>query len=1517
MDKGDDSDLAASRATDGVADLAGGDAVFCSVSFSEKQKDVYGFRFFDFQGGDCVGQYLVYVPLRQSRKFGRDFVRGRPVYVLPCGAEPVRRYLHVLEPHVVRHVQVSKQASRQSKFVSVLRALEARYAGTEHEDPVCKELTKMEHDYLRRHSRRVLRQERGSNESLLLAGVAITGALVGAALQAAFTAISPFTPARYREGAMCGELLEILKSKISSVLGRAQAHLVDLLLVCTGVWLAYKIGGLASLMVSMPFISEKVGVESGIIQADEPSCQEVVRGVVSLIGLLLFGKLATSEKGDRVFRKAKDVFQCVGSLDRVFCTASAAASFFSNLFTSWGDEFVPTAFFEQRYDVDKIYGEFKDACNVEGHVAIPKDFLHDQYAAQRFVDAYEALSDVVTAAEKVQHKFQQKRHDLRNYYTLYKTARCATGKVTGRVTPFCVYMHGPPGTCKSTIAADLCRYLFPHHTYYVRSNLDNYWSGYNAKRDQMVVFDDFEQVQVPGCVRDLFEFMKIATNNPVPLNMPSVDNPDLGLKGETFRSPFIFCASNLGEPQYHGIASPDAFRRRRHIVVQTMWGDGAPVDEHGQFVYGPGVTPMQFVRYQLQDTFDMRNIGRPMDKDELFKVIDDKYMAHMEREIGRLKLSEEGENQCKTGEWGDPLSCQVACKCVQDALARVQKIQKLGVVRRVWAINALQIECFSAPTWPEVFTAQVALAMISDTVKQHWDLPKGDGTDVFYCSNMLRWSAVAGVVGNISVAALAIRGVFKLVSSFCDKTAADSQSNTNESACGAPRAKARPRGVFKPYRKEAGKNEAGLNQNTDAQRIMANMVHVVVAGQSSPSTSSAQGLVLRGRTVMVNQHLFVPHEGPYEVTVYGRALSTHSSEYGSQTFVLDEYEKAYDDQGERVDLAFFKLPVSFRCFPSILSLFAKDQDHCAMQKYPAVTHIVRDEEGMPMLWNGRAHIQNFQWMGTYGLSHDFGYWTEPHTQAGDCGTPLLSRRGKIVGVLVGTTPGLRSVYLRVDHDFLASFCGDEINSIDLYPPFLSETFSHVKHVGGVVAGKGTPSEYVKVPLEDKEDVFVDAVEVFPPNLVDESSLVSSVLKYDVPPVCLDQALLDQIRDELIDEFADAAESFEVYTKEDAEVGLTVDGMTLIDGVDVTKSTGNPYVSEGVTRTACLAQEPMYESRFDTRHRLAKAGIRFKDSWWRDFLKDELVKESKVETPRVITIPPFDLYVMMRMYYEWFNAWLLERRLGVNSAVGICCESGEWHLLARHLGENRRFICIDFSNFDGSIPAQIMHCFFDVVHALAARGGAKTESLSVMKVVQDEIVYTQHSARGLRYVTHSGNPSGNYLTASMNTVCNMIVWRYAAMRCGIPRSVSSAFYGDDGVLGYESRCFDPDVLIPFFRQEMGMRLKFEVEPFCPLSRVVFLKRRFCKNHGSTQKYVPQIDKSTIYKILHYYRRGACGERVDRLRCALLFAWFHGPLFFQQVCEMVRPYGCSLTWGEVSVLYASKRISSEIERVLWER
>lgn len=197
----------------------------------------------------------------------------------------------------------------------------------------------------------------------------------------------------------------------------------------------------------------------------------------------------------------------------------------------------------------------------------------------------------------------------------------------------------------------------------------------------------------------------------------------------------------------------------------------------------------------------------------------------------------------------------------------------------------------------------------------------------------------------------------------------------------------------------------------------------------------------------------------------------------------------------------------------------------------------------------------------------------------------------------------------------------------------------------------------------------------------------------------------------------------------------------------------------------------------------------------DTLKDETLPKLKVEIgkTRVFAAAPMDFVIVFRMYFISFIAFLMEKRIDTESAVGIRCQSLEWDKLAKHLMKfGEKHVAGDFSNYDGTLHPDILWAILEVIEEYYEKSpDYSLEDKLVRHCLWESIVNSYHICGKYIYKLNHSQPSGNPATAILNSMYNSIACRvtFYTERPGKEEfndSVSMIAYGDDNLLNISSR-----------------------------------------------------------------------------------------------------------------------------------
>jgi hypothetical protein len=271
----------------------------------------------------------------------------------------------------------------------------------------------------------------------------------------------------------------------------------------------------------------------------------------------------------------------------------------------------------------------------------------------------------------------------------------------------------------------------------------------------------------------------------------------------------------------------------------------------------------------------------------------------------------------------------------------------------------------------------------------------------------------------------------------------------------------------------------------------------------------------------------------------------------------------------------------------------------------------------------------------------------------------------------------------------------------------------------------------------------------------------------------------------------------------------------------------------------------------------------------DTLKDEKRDLAKVQQgkTRVFSACPVHFVLAFRQYFLGFSAWCMHNRIDNEIAVGTNVYSLDWQKIALKIKQKgTRVIAGDFSNFDGSLNAQILWSIFDIIDEWYNDG---EENRKIRLTLWAHIVHSTHIFENNVYMWTHSQPSGNPFTVIINSIYNSIIMRMAWRIVMKPHNnenmekfnkyVSMISYGDDNILNIST---ENNILSLFNQQTIADALATightytdegktgEVVESRTIDEINFLKRGFRMNESGL--YVAPLEEKVIYEMLNWTR-----------------------------------------------------------------
>lgn len=415
----------------------------------------------------------------------------------------------------------------------------------------------------------------------------------------------------------------------------------------------------------------------------------------------------------------------------------------------------------------------------------------------------------------------------------------------------------------------------------------------------------------------------------------------------------------------------------------------------------------------------------------------------------------------------------------------------------------------------------------------------------------------------------------------------------------------------------------------------------------------------------------------------------------------------------------------------------------------------------------------------------------------------------------------------------------------------------------------------------------------------------------VPEHLLRAAMKDYLRP-IMKELQQNKEFYEKEFKPLTEIEIVSgrDGQRFIDAMNMQSSLGFPlggpktkdliYLAPNGEHICPRTLTPVHWKEFRKWKKLARQGKRgmlvFKAS-----LKDEPTPITKTKV-RVFQAAGMTLQLGMREQFMPCARFMSMHPIMSECAVGVNAHGPEMHQLfetIRKFGPRRGYAG-DYSKYDLRMPAQLIYAAFQILIEMNSVFDAFTEEdRKYMEVLASEVACPMTAYNGDLIQLIGSNPSGQNLTAYINSIVNSLLHRCALFdkfgtTLDFRSNVSIMTYGDDfagsvrkwlnyGNLDFADFCARHDMVVTSPDKET------ELTQYMDCDGIDFLKRkpRFDKELGV---FMGAISEDSIFKSLHCNLKSKTEtkESVAAATCAsALSEWFlHGREVYDDRVEKLR-------------------------------
>jgi len=221
-----------------------------------------------------------------------------------------------------------------------------------------------------------------------------------------------------------------------------------------------------------------------------------------------------------------------------------------------------------------------------------------------------------------------------------------------------------------------------------------------------------------------------------------------------------------------------------------------------------------------------------------------------------------------------------------------------------------------------------------------------------------------------------------------------------------------------------------------------------------------------------------------------------------------------------------------------------------------------------------------------------------------------------------------------------------------------------------------------------------------------------------------------------------------------------------------------------------------------------------------------------------------------MYFGQWCAAVMDGRILNEVGVGINPHGEEWNLLGQTM-KSDYMMCGDFEKYDGSLEPELLWAVLDLIN-----DWYNDEHQHIRRVLFAEIVNAVHQAGNLMYMMDHSNPSGNPLTAILNSVYQLVAMKYTMLSMGlllsdIERKVKMIVYGDDNIMSVDGgpEFLRLDELTRALKEELGLSMtnadKNGPPVYTGIDEVDFLGRKFRLEDGRFYAPRPWENLSLVF------------------------------------------------------------------------
>lgn len=389
------------------------------------------------------------------------------------------------------------------------------------------------------------------------------------------------------------------------------------------------------------------------------------------------------------------------------------------------------------------------------------------------------------------------------------------------------------------------------------------------------------------------------------------------------------------------------------------------------------------------------------------------------------------------------------------------------------------------------------------------------------------------------------------------------------------------------------------------------------------------------------------------------------------------------------------------------------------------------------------------------------------------------------------------------------------------------------------------------------------------------------------------------------------------TYEQAVLGF--EGNKYYEAMSLNTSAGYPWSLKGKTtkdawidvdweKRECQIDGELIKE-LERKEKLRKEGI-VPETIFVDTLKDERKKKEKILKPgatRVFCASPVDYTIALRQNYLHFCAAFMKNRHSLMHAVGIDVHGSEWgRIFSRLTSINTKAIGLDYSNFGPGFNACVAQAASDLMKRWTILNVIGVDPLE-LDALNWECDNSLHLCGNTLYRQQCGSPSGASITVIKNSLVNLIyimcAWD-ALYKPSVLDDIDKWFtfrnnvcvyvYGDDLIMTVSDKylnLYNAVTITNWFKQYKIIATDSDktgnIEPYKLISKITFLKRGWLKHPTRPYQYLAPLDMVSVNDITQWIWTCPDRKEATRVNCesALLEAHGFGPQMYNALKDKI--------------------------------